>query len=522
MATLAEIRAQYPQYADMPDAALADALHKKFYADMPRAEFDAKIGLTAAPTAATARPADAIPQQRVESPVWAAARPYVEPVVTTGAMLGGAALGSLGGPAGTLMGGAGGYAAGEAALRVADQAAGNAPAMTAGEGVQAGAKDLLMGAIYEAGGRVAAPFIEKALAGGAKGLGWLYDTLSGQLGQQKAARILRESLGMDVGAAKELARSAPTNLTAAQSIADLTSPTTQALLERAAARDPRYFVSVQEAQEAARLNQLAELAGGASQTAAKTARGEAKTTLRNQLLPQGELELRTANVAGELEPALRAQAERMSQAAASKVQDVRRFTEASERAGAQAGKPQTVERGLPVPGRYTYTGELAKRAEAVADEAAKGSLIFGEASRFATAAADSLAAHGLKPLKTEPIIQSINKTLNDPKLAGNRDVQTALTRVADDIQQWTNLGGVVDAFALDSIRKNSVNAVVRQMYPAADAKAQKELAAKVLDKVRPLITDAIENAGGTGYKAYLEAYSKRLQAVSQQRLSARA
>ena len=48
MATIAEIRAQYPQYADMPDTALADALHKKFYADIPRADFDVKIGLTPA------------------------------------------------------------------------------------------------------------------------------------------------------------------------------------------------------------------------------------------------------------------------------------------------------------------------------------------------------------------------------------------------------------------------------------------------------------------------------------------
>jgi hypothetical protein len=45
MATIAEIRAKYPQYADMSDAALADALHKKFYADMPRADFDARVGL---------------------------------------------------------------------------------------------------------------------------------------------------------------------------------------------------------------------------------------------------------------------------------------------------------------------------------------------------------------------------------------------------------------------------------------------------------------------------------------------
>lgn len=50
MPTLAEIRQQYPQYNDMPDTALADALHKKFYGDMPRADFDAKIGLAPADT----------------------------------------------------------------------------------------------------------------------------------------------------------------------------------------------------------------------------------------------------------------------------------------------------------------------------------------------------------------------------------------------------------------------------------------------------------------------------------------
>lgn len=48
MPTLTEIRTQYPQYKDMPDAALADALHKKLYSDMPREEFNQKIGFQAA------------------------------------------------------------------------------------------------------------------------------------------------------------------------------------------------------------------------------------------------------------------------------------------------------------------------------------------------------------------------------------------------------------------------------------------------------------------------------------------
>ena len=46
MATLVEFRAQYPQYNDMPDVALADALHQKFYADMPKADFYKSVALS--------------------------------------------------------------------------------------------------------------------------------------------------------------------------------------------------------------------------------------------------------------------------------------------------------------------------------------------------------------------------------------------------------------------------------------------------------------------------------------------
>lgn len=45
MPTIAEIRQQYPQYGDMTDDAVAGALHQKYYSDMPRGEFNKKIGL---------------------------------------------------------------------------------------------------------------------------------------------------------------------------------------------------------------------------------------------------------------------------------------------------------------------------------------------------------------------------------------------------------------------------------------------------------------------------------------------
>lgn len=49
MKTLADIRKEYPQYADMSDEDLGRALHSKFYADMPYDQFAQRAGI-AAPT----------------------------------------------------------------------------------------------------------------------------------------------------------------------------------------------------------------------------------------------------------------------------------------------------------------------------------------------------------------------------------------------------------------------------------------------------------------------------------------
>ena len=50
--TIADVRAKYPQYSDMSDVQLADALHAKYYPDMDKAQFYAKIGLKQSEAAA--------------------------------------------------------------------------------------------------------------------------------------------------------------------------------------------------------------------------------------------------------------------------------------------------------------------------------------------------------------------------------------------------------------------------------------------------------------------------------------
>lgn len=56
MAGLADFRAKHPEYNDMSDGALSGALYAKFYSDIPRADFDAKMGIAVPPAAAPEQP----------------------------------------------------------------------------------------------------------------------------------------------------------------------------------------------------------------------------------------------------------------------------------------------------------------------------------------------------------------------------------------------------------------------------------------------------------------------------------
>lgn len=53
--TIQDVRAKYPQYSDLSDEQLADGLYQKYYADMPREDFNARIGLSSGDSALSAQ-----------------------------------------------------------------------------------------------------------------------------------------------------------------------------------------------------------------------------------------------------------------------------------------------------------------------------------------------------------------------------------------------------------------------------------------------------------------------------------
>lgn len=435
------------------------------------------------------------------------------------------ALGALGGGlvgAGTMLptgpgaiaGGAAGagigYAAAKNVVNMLNEYAGRKEKPTVKNALTQPIVDVLEGATYEVGG----PLVGRALGAiGSK----IVDLKN--VPQQRAARMAREALGPDLPLAKEVLRNAPADVTAGQAAADITNPAFQSLVEQSLKRDPRFLARLTEEQRLGALNRLAGIAGANTETGARGVQQAARGALGESLEPAKQMALTRANM-GQNVAQFENQAGELGQQAADAVQDVRRFTAAGERA---RGTPQYKPEGMPkVPYQYTYRGELADRAEQVAEQAAKGSLDFGQAARSNEAVAQALRDRGIKPLTPDSILGQLRSTMSKPEYAGNRDVSTVLRRVAEDIGQWTGNGGIVDAVALDAIRKNSVNAAIRDLYPQADNKVQKELAAKLLTQVRPAIVGAIEAAGGTGYRDYLKAYEKGAQAISQKKLGAEA
>jgi hypothetical protein len=456
--------------------------------------------------------ADNAPTLTTGQKIYRTVRPVIAPTVEALGTAGGAALGTFLGPAGTVGGAGLGYGIAKEGLEMADVAMGmKAPRQGAAQVVEP-VRNVLEGATFEAGGRVAG-----------QGLGYLGGKIADlrQIPTQKAAKIARNALGKDLPEVLNTLRNAPDNASVADLTAKIENPAWQALIKDALEKDPQFVRKARLLGERESRNVLAELAGGATAAETRATAEAAKNALNQTTTPLREAALSRANLGKDV-AAFEAQAGKLSAEAAQEVADVRRLVAAGNLAEA-AGRLELIKKGVPVGfTKYTYKGDLAKMADEWATGAANASLDLGQGARFAQGAADALRSVGIKPLEGAKISQSIAGIANKPEFAGNDLIAGAAKNVADDIAKWTGGGGVIDAVALDAIRKNSVNAAIQQLRPGVDATTQRNLAAGVLSKVKPLIDDALEAAGGVGYKQYLADYAKGSRQIAERKLTGEA
>ena len=370
----------------------------------------------------------------------------------------------------------------------------------------------------------------KGLGTVAKGVGTTIGALQDirQIPLQKAAKIAKTSIaGNELDDVVNVLRNAkPGQLPAEVLIeAGFNQPTTQALLSRAPERSAdaaKYFSDIIKSQDTVAKNALAKLAGGETATASRNTLTNMKDALNSMTGPQREAALNRGNL-GKAVADYEAQAGKLGKEAAAKVQEVRDLINAGNKAEAWA-KLQVIKQGLPTStARYTYANELAEKAFGEwSDKAAQASLDLGQGAKFAGDAADVLRRYGVKPLKGSELSQKIANIADNPAYAGNDVLAVSIKRVVDDIGEWTGSGGVIDLKAMDAIRKNSVNAAVRDLLKGQLPTIQQEAAASAMAKIKPLIDDAIEAAGGTGYKQYLADHAAGMQKISARKLSAEA
>lgn len=455
---------------EVPEGTTPEQAQSLIQAQLPTLSQPAAPELPESLRPRTAAP-EGIPGPRQESNLWQTVRPYVAPTVEALGAAGGAVLGGTAGtfgagPVGTVTGGVAGaglgYGMAKEALELADvYLGGKAPRQGAAQVVEP-VRNVLEGATFEAGGRVAGPII-------AKGVGKLADLR--QIPKNKAADIARNALGPDLPEALNMLRASQgKGVSAAQATADINSPTWQALIDRATARDPRFLSALEKSQGEVSLNALSKLAGGATAAEARGTTEIAKRNLNTITGPMRESALARANL-----------------------------------------------------GKFVADEAALREANDLATMVGSGGQL--DPVRFAaqaTGAEKALRSVGINPLEGTPLAQRIAGVAQSPQFAGNDLIEGSVRQIADDIVKWTRSGGVIDANALEAIRKNSVNAAIAKLRPGMDATSQRNAAAGVLSRIKPVIDDAIESAGGTGWRDYLTTHAKGMQKIAEKQLTGEA
>lgn len=476
-------------------------------------------------------------------------RNIVAPTVEMAGAVGGGLLGTPLGPLGTVGGAGLGYGIAKEALNLGDVYFGGQQPRQGAQIVAEPMQNILEGATYEAGGRAVVPYLGSAVqkvTEAGRGLftplvkGVAESDIGKRLGlpnveaiqsfikpqasaaEIKAASIASQALGQDLPKVLSILKNAPEGASVAEITASLNNPTWQALVTNALERDPQFLRKVKLFGEEESLKALSKLAGGTNAAEVRAVLETAKKNLNAMTTPQREAALDRTNL-GKQVAEYEATAGKLSAEAAAQVQKVKDLIAAGDTARAYA-RLDLIKRGLPVgASKYTFADELAEKAfNDWSNKAAQASLDLGQGARFSQQAADALRSVGIKPLEGNKLVSNILALGENPNYAGNDLLLGALKNVADDIAKWTSSGGVIDARALDAIRKNSVNAAVAKLRPGADASSQRNLASSVLSDIRPVLVDAIEQAGGKGYRQYLADYTKGMQVIAQRKLTGEA
>jgi len=539
MATIAEIRKEYPQYSDMTDTQLADAFHSKFYSDIPKDTFYTQLGIKTTPVSsmelmfgagspiartikgAVVDPALAVNQLLASTGLFGKDIKQgatqlvsdVEKATTEGRARVGSSgfdpyqtLGNVISPVNRLVGVTQAPLQGAGLMANIARSGSTGAALSALQPVNAPVEQFGERKLEQmATGFVLGPVVE----GGVKAIGGLLNTLKGltPTGRQEfMQKQLNELAGPDRTKVIEALRDAKelvsgSRPTAAQAISDIPSAVELAAAQSKLASKAKVAGEFQERlveQQAARAREIQSVAGTEAQRAAVIAKREEVTT------PMRETALEQTNLAGPIFTKLEKE-----------ISDKFNSLAAAEQTSGMTGLAATLQQAVATKGSpgWLSAGDIASEAagRAKAYKELAGTLR-GEA-QLKQFQLNSLEQNGFFPLRasdlTDQLDKAIRGTVSDQSKAVLQGIRDKVVSKADE----NGLLNSRDVY--ENIRKIS-NQDVAKMLNLGEQYASggiPQQAAKALGSAKQFIDASLNKSSDGLWGKYLTsyaAYSKKL------------
>jgi len=533
MATIAEIRKEYPQYSDMSDTQLADAFHSKFYSDIPKDTFYTQLGIkttpvsnlelmfgTGSPIARTIKgavvdPALAVNQLLASTGLFGKDIKQgatqlvsdVEQATTEGRARVGSSgfdpyqmLGNVISPVNRLVGVTQAPLQGAGLMANIARSGSTGAALSALQPVNAPVDQFGERKLEQmATGFVLGPVVE----GGVKAIGGLLNTLKGltPTGRQEfMQKQLNELAGSDRTKVIEALRDAKelvsgSRPTAAQAISDIPSAVELAAAQSKLASKTKVAGEFQERlveQQAARAREIQSVAGTEAQKAALIAERESVTT------PMRETALEQTNLAGPIFTKLEKE-----------ISDKFNSLAAAEQTSGMTGLAATIQKSLAEKGQpgWLSAGDIASEAagRAKAYKELAGTLR-GEA-QLKQFQLNSLEQNGFFPLRasdlTDQLDKAIRGTVSDQSKAVLQGIRDKVVSKADE----NGLLNSRDVY--ENIRKIS-NQDVAKMLNLGEQYASggiPQQAAKALGSAKQFIDASLNKSSDGLWGKYLTSYA---------------
>lgn len=354
---------------------------------------------------------------------------------------------------------------------------------------------------------------------GKHGLGYVYDKLLQRYDKVQAGAIIRNLIADKSSGIMEALANAPKNVKAntAEFLAErglLTPELAAATRIVSGGKASKPIEDVALARAAGQNAMRQQMMGAETQTGAVAGIKEAKNQVRIATEPQRVGELGRADVGRTQILPAETKAAEQSAIAANEAARARRILDKYEDESLILGQmddlgdtfdPQAINKQR---ARVSSTQQFGTEA---ADRAA----VAGEEARSAAEIAANLRAQGLAPLDISNVVTRLRQQAFDAaNVAPER--ASVFSAFADALEnRAAQFGGVIDATGLHLARRE-MGRFVANTLKGSDPESIRLGTSQLIGEAQPLIDDAIEAAGGKGWREYLDSFSQGMRKVEQQ------